>query len=372
MYTLKEYVNNTRTDFIHAIGRPDSYNNSGTHAAFTLAEVLITLAVIGVVAVLTLPGLIQNHNDKALATAQTVFLRRFQEAAKQMNADGQMTGYSTTEAFVNEFKNYMKNMQICEAGKNEKCFAKTINIPNGQETVTYDTTELRTAGNFSKDFDTNIIGYSLPNGMSMLLTYNPDCAYIDPYDSNADPTQCVSMLYDVNGKKKPNEQGRDIFTLNGVQLSVQCSKYNSVAGLSVACEDINSWEPLNTCDQYSEIAIGCDTDYSAGAAKACEDIGMRLPSISEFEKIATYIYHQEDSPISGEYTGTMDTDRMTELGFGMGNLSMGQCYFTSDGTYIADDEVLMATRFCMRQEGCGTMTSDAALGPSRFGVKCVK
>ena len=33
--------------------------------AFTLAEVLITLAVIGVVAVLTLTNLIQSHNEKA-------------------------------------------------------------------------------------------------------------------------------------------------------------------------------------------------------------------------------------------------------------------------------------------------------------------
>lgn len=32
--------------------------------AFTLAEVLITLGIIGVVAALTLPSLIQNHKEK--------------------------------------------------------------------------------------------------------------------------------------------------------------------------------------------------------------------------------------------------------------------------------------------------------------------
>ena len=32
---------------------------------FTLVEVLITFAVIGIVAMLTLPNLIQNHNEKS-------------------------------------------------------------------------------------------------------------------------------------------------------------------------------------------------------------------------------------------------------------------------------------------------------------------
>ena len=36
--------------------------------AFTLAEVLITLGIIGVVAALTLPALIQNNRNKELQT----------------------------------------------------------------------------------------------------------------------------------------------------------------------------------------------------------------------------------------------------------------------------------------------------------------
>lgn len=36
---------------------------------FTLAEVLITLGIIGVVAALTLPALIQNYQKKATATS---------------------------------------------------------------------------------------------------------------------------------------------------------------------------------------------------------------------------------------------------------------------------------------------------------------
>ena len=56
-------------------------------AAFTLAEVLITLAIIGVVAVLTVPALIQNYNEKAWETAKSVFEKRLEVAVKQLNTE---------------------------------------------------------------------------------------------------------------------------------------------------------------------------------------------------------------------------------------------------------------------------------------------
>ncbi len=296
------------------------------YKGFTLAEVLITLAIIGIVATLTLPALIENHNQKALATAKNVFLRRLQEATKQMNADGKMQGYSSTEEFASAFKGYMKNMQICKKGNTEMCFAAQIKIPTGEKNETFDIEELQTAKNFKKDYNTNIIGYSLPNGASMLLTYDPSCSYIDPFDSNADTTKCISMLYDVNGKKRPNEQGKDIFTLNGVQLSVPCKKKHEALNLTLACEDIKPVPMLNTCDgsgneKYDTRGSrnsSCHENYWAGAKKACEDIGMHLTTSQELATIATYLYNQEDSPISvneNRENLQLDYERLNELSF---------------------------------------------------------
>ena len=53
--------------------------------AFTLAEVLITLAIIGVVAAMTIPTLIANYQEKSWATASQVFERKLTEAMKVMN-----------------------------------------------------------------------------------------------------------------------------------------------------------------------------------------------------------------------------------------------------------------------------------------------
>src|SRR5699024_10527267 len=71
--------------------RAPSVRKSASHlitskaAAFTLAEVLITLAVIGIVAVLTIPNLMQNNNQKAWDTAADVFNKRLEVAARVMN-----------------------------------------------------------------------------------------------------------------------------------------------------------------------------------------------------------------------------------------------------------------------------------------------
>ena len=42
-------------------------------SAFTLAEVLITLGIIGVVAAMTIPTLVQNYNVKTWNTAASLF-----------------------------------------------------------------------------------------------------------------------------------------------------------------------------------------------------------------------------------------------------------------------------------------------------------
>ena len=60
---------------------------SNSLAAFTLAEVLITLGIIGVVAAMTLPSLIQNYQKKALATQTQKFYSTMSQAVKQYMAD---------------------------------------------------------------------------------------------------------------------------------------------------------------------------------------------------------------------------------------------------------------------------------------------
>ena len=82
------------------------------NVGFTLAEVLITLAIIGVVAVLVIPALVQNYNTRAWNTSATVFERKLGEALKVMNTQQTLAGHSSTESFVEELGRHFKIVQM--------------------------------------------------------------------------------------------------------------------------------------------------------------------------------------------------------------------------------------------------------------------
>ncbi len=317
--------------------------------AFTLAEVLITLAIIGIVAALTIPTLVQNFQQKAWKTAQTVFLQKLKDATRQMNSQKGINGYATTEEFIAALKDYMKFTNICKKGENDKCFASQITILDEDESKVYNTNDFSIATNFGKKYGTNIIGAQLINGTNMLITYNPDCEYVDPYNSNADTTTCISMMYDINGFKGPNEAGKDIYTLNGGKILTGCYKLDS--GLCVALEDI---EPLPIamsdpkyddymqqtglypCTYRGNRCVGYD--HLAGAMLACLEIGMRLPTETEFYEIGAHVYNDTHcigkSDGLGHYCGIkLKGEINNDI-----NMSIGESYYVNLIYYTTETE----------------------------------
>ncbi|MCM1339905.1 MAG: prepilin-type N-terminal cleavage/methylation domain-containing protein, partial [Muribaculaceae bacterium] len=90
----------------------------GQKAAFTLAEVLITLGIIGVVAAMTIPGLIQNNKATRLRSQFLKSYSTIQQAFRQMEADDVSLDPATyrTRTFYKSFKNYFKAAQDCGVG----------------------------------------------------------------------------------------------------------------------------------------------------------------------------------------------------------------------------------------------------------------
>ena len=183
-------------------GQVRSYTRIAAKAAFTLAEVLITLAVIGIVAVLTLPNLIQNHNQKAWSTARDVFTKRLEVATRQMNTEEKLAGYESTMDFVNELKKYIKITRVCDNSEITKCFAKEVIWSDGEEPVQMDE-NISTAESFGLDWGTEIVGVQFANGVSALIAYNPNATQ-DPYNNQFSATSnSMAILYDVSGNKNP-------------------------------------------------------------------------------------------------------------------------------------------------------------------------
>jgi len=99
--------------------------------AFSLAEVLITLGIIGVVASLTIPALIQSHKKQVVETKLKMFYSVINQSVKMSEIDnGPIETWlwqkDDTENFYNTYlKNYLETLDIQEVSQNElKIFLK--------------------------------------------------------------------------------------------------------------------------------------------------------------------------------------------------------------------------------------------------------
>ena len=259
-------------------------------AAFTLAEVLITLAVIGIVAALTLPGLIQNHNEKAWSTAKDLWEKKLTETVRRMNIDGVMTGHDTTEDFMNTFKNYMKVIKTCDNTDINKCYsAKIVQTGSDSEPIDVETSELKTAENLgNSEWGTNTMSFVIADGTTVIMAYNPNCAYADPIEDTGSQVSCLGFMVDVNGKKGPNKVGDDIALKGQISLS-NCDNPIGDMCFSTDFAPTAIDTTLDENKQYDE-KYAYSSNYWAGAKKACSDMGMSLPTREQLAQLASELY----------------------------------------------------------------------------------
>ena len=265
--------------------------------AFTLAEVLITLAVIGIVAALTLPGLIQNHNEKAWSTAKDLWEKKLTETVRRMNVDGVMTGHDSTEDFMNTFKNYMKVIKTCDNSEHNKCYSPEFVLTGKRDNLEKKYIEdFKTAGDLGiTDWNTNTMSFVVADGTTVIMAYNPKCPYADPVEDTGSQVSCISMMIDVNGKKSPNRVGKDILLSNAT-----ISTCDNPIGDMCWSTDFAANTPLDTTldenKQYDE-NYASTTNYWAWAKKKCQDMNMSLPTMRQLAQLASEIYIEDGNQV---------------------------------------------------------------------------
>ena len=271
-------------------------------AAFTLAEVLITLAVIGIVAALTLPGLIQNHNEKAWSTAKDLWEKKLTETVRRMNVDGVMTGHDSTEDFMNTFKNYMKVIKTCDKDDINKCYSPKVVYTGSnadlQEKPTNELQSLQSAHDMGlKEWqtNTNTMSFVIADGTTVIMAYQPECPYADPIEDTGSQVSCMVYMVDVNGKKGPNRVGKDIELSSGVAFST-CD--NPIGDMCWST-DFAANRAIDTCagSEYEDMEEQhgiCSTNYWAGAKLSCQEKGMSLPTGAQLAQLASELYIKSD------------------------------------------------------------------------------
>ena len=307
-----------------------------TKKAFTLAEVLITLAIIGVVAAMTIPTLITNYQDKTWSTSAQVFERKLEEGLKTMNTQQSLAGYRNTADFAAELAKHFKITRICNSNEIASCFNDKINwevldVKKNTESEAIDMTTIKNAADLGQeDWNSETVGVQFANGTTGILAYNPDCKE-NPYTNQFSGISCISLIYDTNGFKKPNTHNKDVRSINaklmdcGFKVDGTCfSAPFLTGGLSkTECEELKNDLSIKECNAGR-------TDYWAGAVKACGGMD-KMPTPEDLRALAEKLYSTSISSEKTTYNVHLNTQLAIKLGFTPGSSGIFYIWRNDDG-----------------------------------------
>jgi len=172
--------------------------------AFTLAEVLITLGIIGVVAAMTIPNLIAEQQKRTIVTklqrAMSVLNQAYRRAYDDVGeASAEEAGLMGSEEYLNKYWSpYLKVAHHCstvkDCGYASEYPFKVVNNNNATSSLLY-------AGKretfYTMDGFLYIIFVLRENGRNS--------------DGKVQYEASSNVLIDINGWEKPNRYGKDVF-----------------------------------------------------------------------------------------------------------------------------------------------------------------
>lgn len=198
-----------------------SHKNSGDKA-FTLAEVLIVLGIIGIIAALTIPTIVNNYQKQTYITGLKKFYTTTNQVLLEMANDngtpGSLAGTglfaagTTSTSFGDEFVKYFKVAKNCQTDTG--CWPDK----------TFRNYDAAMTSNTIDQWDQNTLFYKFitTDGMSIMLRTLTDSSGTQDCNSNKALSfakdlkaskVCGFIYVDVNGLNGPNIMGRDTFEL---------------------------------------------------------------------------------------------------------------------------------------------------------------
>ena len=257
------------------------------NAAFTMAEILLSLTIIGVVAAITLPSLTGNINERTWNTQRKALYARFSQAIALMpslngygtlteDESGSITEDNAAETFVTAgLSKVLKINNICDSEHLSDCgipskvilgngsiafteFPKTLFSYNSRFNISYYSTP-----------DTKVAAFETVNGESIAVFYNPRCTAL-PYQVssiflNTFQQMCANFVYDLNGSKGPNTVGKDIGFITALYPT----------------------DPVVVAPVYISKSVGAWGNYYEKLSSLCKQVDpdSRVPNIEELKSL---------------------------------------------------------------------------------------
>ena len=221
---------NNFTDKVHSLF---TTHHSLRKTAFTLAEVLVTLGIIGIVSAMTVPTLMQNYQRQSYVTQLHKVYNELNQATLRYQTDRNAlnlkeAGLTSQAAAENFIESNFKIVQKC--GSNiTPCFASSYKKIAGGSIGWY----------------TPRTHYVIASGTAIGVSYRPVGDVL------------LELYVDTNGAKGPNITGRDIFAMfiynNGIIDDFNFSE-NTTAPMTEADRNTNY---TNACAADTTNWHGC-------------------------------------------------------------------------------------------------------------------
>jgi prepilin-type N-terminal cleavage/methylation domain-containing protein len=188
-------------------GNPIMYKKK---LAFTLAEVLITLGIIGVVAALTIPNLLAKYQEKQTVEKLSVSYAKLVEAFRLMIEDNGTIdtygsdAYTRGEVLFSLIPKYINGVSKCSSWTSSSCRPSYWKYKYSDDTFNY----LGTGStNAYKMLDGSIIYVNSTPGGSCTQNVALTESWMGTYGGS-----CGSVHIDLNGISPPNTDGKDFFS----------------------------------------------------------------------------------------------------------------------------------------------------------------
>ena len=270
---IVHYNNFDLTETVHS---PFTTHNSLKKSAFTLAEVLITLGIIGVVAALTLPSLIQRNIEKQ-RVAQ--LKKAYSELSQAYNLAIAENGSPTEWGMGGMYEEKSHYIMADNMRKFLKLSVDCVDMTAEQTRVNCGHDNLYSDNPYRYNKDTRRLVVLSDGTLVNIRTYTGLCNF----QFGAIKNVCGVISVDLNGATPPNRNGEDMFDIfitrdnlvpEGIDgashaFEIACNKsiknpYPSYGGGSMfAC---TAWVLYNENMDY----LHCD-DLSWGGKHSCKE-----------------------------------------------------------------------------------------------------
>ena len=303
---------------------------------FTLAEIIITLSVIGIVSAITMPRLITNIQEKQRAEQIRTVKYKFTKATDTMNSLGLIGHYNSSLDFVNELSKHLKIAKICDSNNLSGCWPyEKINLSDGSQFNVSDIVDGSTFKRTKGDWSSPVVGIITGDGTPMILTYRKDCEPLDSAkqyvwsSSDGKPvtnatTNCVSAIFEISGRSGKNKFKNDVAPFNANGLGTDCAIGTPMRGRCFGSLQGSTFGSNNDCiamqesGGYGSFRCGTPSDKKSnswiGAVKECGGT-QYMPSGSDLNALASIVYNKNISGSNKTYNDvSYDSKKAQELG----------------------------------------------------------